>query len=198
MRKLVLFKLVYWYLFVFSKVMKFIKDILLFDLETTGPNPDKDSIIQLSGILLDKDNLLEKSFFSSYVRVSLLEGIISEHAELLNIPFASMQKSPKIYDTIKKFHTQFGSTPLLATHNTANLLFLKNAFKKAIVPFDYNDHILELWTLGYIYTLNYGIRKMPSFHTFLDHFGMKLKNRHDALEKARLSAEIFRKIIKTT
>lgn len=175
--------------------MKFIKDILLFDVETTGSNPDKDSIIQLAGILLDKDNLLEKAYFSSYVRVSLLEGIIAEHAELLNIPFVAMQKSPKIYDTIKKFHKHLGSEAILATHNTTNLLFLKNAFKKALVNFDYNEHVLELWTLGYIYTLNYGLKKMPSFHTFLDHFGIKLKNRHDALEKARASAEIFRKII---
>ena len=44
--------------------MKFIKDILLFQIETTGPNIDRDSIIQLSAVLLDKDNLLEKNFFN--------------------------------------------------------------------------------------------------------------------------------------
>lgn len=179
-------------------IMKFIKDILLFELETTGPNPDKDSVIQLSCILLDKDNLLEKSYFNSYVRVSLLENLITEHAAQLSIPFVTMQKSPKIYDTIKKFHETFGANVLLGTHNISNILFLRNSFKKALIPFDYDSHILELWTLGYIYTLNYGIRKMPSFHTFLDHFGLKQKNRHNALEKCRLSAEIFRKIIKTT
>jgi len=176
--------------------MKFIKDILLFDLETTGPEADKDNIIQLSAILLDKDNLLEKGFFNSYVRVSLLDGTISQHAELLHIPFATMQKSPKIYDAVKKFHQEFGKDALLATHNLNNVLFLRQAFKKAVIPFDYDRHVLELWTLGYIYTLNYGIKKMPTFQTLLDHFRMKRKNRHDALEKTRLAADIFRKIIK--
>jgi DNA polymerase III alpha subunit (gram-positive type) len=109
-----------------------------------------------------------------------------------------MQKSPKIYDTIKKFHDTFGTNLLLATHNISSLIFLKNSFKKAFVPFDYDNHVLELWTLGYIYTLNYGLKKIPTFNTFVDHFRLKQKNRHNALEKARLSAEIFRKIIKET
>lgn len=177
--------------------MKFIKDLLLFDLETTGPDPDKDPIIQLSAILIDKDNLLEKDFFNSYIRVSLLDTTISQHAELLNISFDTLRKSPKIYDTMKRFHDKFGQGQLLATHNTFNVLFLRNAFRKSMIPFDYNNHIIDLWTLGYIYTLNYGLRKMPTFNTFLDHFGLKRKNRRDALETCRLSAEIFRKIIKS-
>jgi DNA polymerase III epsilon subunit-like protein len=175
--------------------MKFIKDILLFQVETTGPDPEKDSIIHLAAILLDKDNLLEKAFFSSYVRVSLLDKTIEEHSQQLNIPFDTMRKSPKIYDAIKKFSATFGTEPLLATHNMNSVLFLRYAFKKAALSFDYDAHILELWTLGYIYTLHYGIKKMPTFTTFLDQFNLKMRGRHNALEKARLAAEMFKKII---
>lgn len=176
--------------------MKFIKDILIIDIETTGPDQDKDNIIQLSAVVLDKDNLLEKNYFNSFVRVSLLDGTITQHADLLNIPFETLRKSPKIYDAVKHFHADLGKNYLLGVHNLDKILFLRSAFKKTGLPWDYDNHVLELWTLGYIYTLNYGIKKMPTFHTFLDHFGLKLKNRSDALERARLSAEIFRKIIK--
>jgi DNA polymerase III alpha subunit (gram-positive type) len=130
--------------------MKFIKDILLFEVNTTGPNPDKDSVLQLAAVLLDKDNLLEKANFNSYVRVSLLEAIITEHAELLNIPFAVMQRSPKIYDTIKKFNATFPKTALLATQNINSLFFLKNSFKKAAISFDFDIRVLDLWTLVHI------------------------------------------------
>jgi hypothetical protein len=78
----------------------------------------------------------------------------------------------------------------------SNLLFLKAAFRKVLVPFDYNLHSLDLWTLGYIYTLNYGLKKMPSFHTFVEYFKLKQKNPSDSMEKVRLEVEIFRKIIK--
>lgn len=176
--------------------MKFIKDILILDIETTGPDIEKDNIIQLAAVVLDKDNLLEKNFYNSYVRVSLLDGTISQHAALLGIPFETLRQSPKIYDVVKHLNNELGSKYLLSVHNMDKLLFLRHAFKKTLVPWPYDNHVLELWTLGYIYTLNYGIKKMPTFHTFVDHFRLKLRNRADALERARLSAEIFRKIIK--
>ena len=176
--------------------MKFIKDILIFDLQTTGFNPDKDNIIQLSAVLLDKDNLLEKDNFNSYVRVSFLDSIIAEHAHMLQIDFERLKKSSKIYDVAKNFSTKFGTDNLLATHNITNLLFLRNAFKKSALKFEFDQHVLELWTLGYIYILNYGLKKMPTFNTLLDHFRMKQLRPFDAMERVRLEAEVFRKIIK--
>lgn len=176
--------------------MKFIKDLLFFELQTTGLDSDKHNIIQLSAVLLDKDNLLEKANFNSYVRVSYLDSVIAEHAKMLHLDFEPLKKSPKIYDVIKQFHTKFGTDLLLATHNLTNVLFLKSAFKKSSVPFDYDPHVVELWTLGYIYTLNYGLRKMPTFNTFLDYFKLEQKKTYDAMEKTRLEVEIFRKIIK--
>jgi len=73
---------------------------------------------------------------------------------------------------------------------------VSRAEQKAAVPFDYDHHIVQLWTLGYIYTLNYGLKKMPSFHTFVDYFKLKQKRPFDSIEKVRLEAEIFRRIIR--
>lgn len=176
--------------------MKFIRDLLFFEMNTTGRDPDKDNIIQLSGILLDKNNLLEKDYFNSYVRVSYLDSVINEHSKLLNIAPEVLKKSPKIYDVAKQFHSKFGNKPLLVTHNLNNVLFLKTGFKKAVVPFDYDSHIIDLWTLGYVYTLNFGLKKMPTFATFMEYFKLKSKNPGDSLEKARLQVEVFKKIIK--
>jgi DNA polymerase III epsilon subunit-like protein len=176
--------------------MKFIKDILFFETQTTGLDTEKDSIIQLSAILLDKDNLLEKGNYNSYIRISYLDSVILEHCKILHTEYETLRKSPKIYDAIKSFYNQFGNDLILGTLNFNNVLFLKNSFKKALVPFDYNQHIIQLWTIGYIYILNYGLKKMPTFHTFVDYFKLKQKHPYDSLEKVRLEAEIFRKIIK--
>ena len=176
--------------------MKFIKDLLFFEIKTTGEDPDKDSVIQLSAILLDKDNLLEKDNFNTYIKISYLDSVINDHAKLLHTDYETLRKSPKIYDAIKNFHKKFGNNLLLSTHGFHHLLFLKNSFKKALVAYDYDHHVIQLWTLGYIYTLNYGLKKMPTFHTFLDNFKLKQKRPFDAMEKVRLEAEIFRRIIK--
>ncbi|MEK7162042.1 MAG: exonuclease domain-containing protein [Patescibacteria group bacterium] len=176
--------------------MRFIKDLLFIEIQSTGLDPDKDSIIQLSAVLLDKDNLLEKNNFNSFIKVSYLDSVINEHAKLLNTSPEVLRKSPKIYDCVKQFHQKFGRNLLLSVHSFQQLLFLKIAFKRAAVPFDYDEHVVQLWTLGYLYTLNYGLKKMPTFNTFLDYFKLKQKYPYDAMEKVRLEAEIFRKIIK--
>lgn len=175
--------------------MKFIKDILLFQIETTGQDVERDTIIQLSAVLLDKDNLLEKNFFNSYVKATFLDNTLAQHAEMLNIPFETLHKSPKLNVVIKDFTTQFGSTPLLSTHTVTNVQFLRQAFKKTFVPYEYDSHVLDLWSLGYVYTLHYGLKKMPTMETLFQHFNLKFTNRHNALEKARLAAEVFRKIV---
>ena len=175
--------------------MKFIKDILLFQIETTGQNIDRDSIIQLSAVLLDKDNLLEKNFFNSYIKVSFLDNTIAQHAELLKIPFETLQKSPKIHDVIREFTAKLGTNALLASHSVTNVQFLRQAFKKTFLPYEYDSHVIDLWTLGYIYTLHYGVKKMPTMQTLFQHFNLKQTNPHDALEKARLSSEVFRRIV---
>lgn len=175
--------------------MKFIKDILLFQIETTGPDIDRDSLIQLSAVLLDKDNLLEKNFFNSYVKVSFLDNTITQHADLLKVPFAVLQKSPKLHEVIKNFVAKFGTSPLLATHSVLNVQFLRQAFKKTFIPYEYDSHALDIWSLGYVYTLHYGLKKMPTMQTLFQHFNLKQKNPHDALEKARLSSEVFKKIV---
>lgn len=179
-----------------TSFMKFIKDLLFFEVTTTGHDPDKDSIVQLSGILLDRDNLLEKDNFNAFIRVSYLDSVINEHAKLLHTDYQTLRQSPKVYDAIKKFRQHFGIDFFLATHNFNNLLFLKNAFKKAALTFDYDRHAIQIWTLGYIYTLNYGLKKMPSFNTLVDYFGLKQKRPFDSMEKVRLEAEIFRRIIR--
>ena len=177
--------------------MKFLKDLLFFEVQTTGPDLDKDSVIQLAAVLLDKDNLLEKDNFTSYVRVSYLDSIIHAHAKMMDIDDEALRKSPKVYEAVKKFSQKFSPEALLATHSMDNILFLKGAFKKAAVTFNYDTkHAVLLWSLGYVYLLNYGLKKMPSLHTFLDYFKLKQKKPNDALEKVRLEAEIFRKIIK--
>lgn len=176
--------------------MKLIKDILIFQIETTGNDVERDHIIQLSAVLLDKDSLLEKNYFNSYVKVSFLDGTVQNHANHLGITFEELRKSPKITEVIKNFVATFGYEPLLATQSVPNYLFLKQAFKKTLTPFNYDRHLLDVWSLSYIYIIHYGIKKIPTLDTMATHFNIKPTRHNDALAKARLTAEVFKRIIK--
>lgn len=175
--------------------MKLIKDLLVLHLETTGTDPDRDHVIQLSAVLLDKDSLLEKNFFNSYVKVSFLDGTLQKHSQQLGISFEQLRKSPKITEVIKTFVNDFGYEPLLATNSVQSYLFLRAAFKKTLLPFKYDRHLVDIWSLGYIYALHIGIKKMPTLTTLADHFNIKISLSADGLEKARTTAAVLKKII---
>lgn len=176
--------------------MKFIKDILIVHCETTGSDPDKDAVIQIGAVLLDKDNLLEKQFFNSYIKTSFIDSTLRQHADYLHVPFEIVRASHNLSENVRKFATAFPEQPMIATHGINNFLFLKQAFKKSRVAFDFPAQALDLWSLGYIYTLHYGIKKMPTQDTLRTHFNITIKNRTNALDRARASAEIFRRITK--
>lgn len=175
--------------------MKLIKDLLVLHVETTGTDPDRDHIIQLSAILLDKDSLLEKNNFNSYVKVSFLDGTLQKHSDQLGISFDQLRKSSKITEVIKDFVTEFGYEPLLATNSVQGYLFLRAAFKKSLTAFKYDRHLVDIWSLGYIYALHIGIKKMPTLTTLADHFNIQISNSADGLEKARATAAVLKRII---
>lgn len=176
--------------------MKFIKDLLIIEIETTGPDSERDAVIQLSALVLDRDNLLEKGVFNTYVRTSLLEKTLRGHAEILEIPFEVMQKSPKANDAVKKIMDAVDLNATLTLQTVRSLFFLRALFKKANVLFPADPHVFELWTLEYMASQSLGLKKIPTLQTFKDHYGLKVKNPHNALERARLEAEVLRRIIK--
>lgn len=173
--------------------MRLIKDLLVFHLETTGPDPERDHIIQIAAVLLDKDSLLEKNFQNWFVKVSFLDGTIQKHSQQLGISFDELRQSPKITEVIKEFINAFGYEPLLATNSITSLLFLRNAFKKSLQQFKYDKHVLDIWSLSYIYALHIGIKKIPSLTTLATHFNLPVAR--TGLDKARTTAQILRKII---
>lgn len=177
--------------------MKFIKDLLIVEIETTGDDSDKDPIIQLAGLLLDKDNLLEKGIFNSYIRTSLLEGTLREQGKRLGVDLSVMRSSPKHLEAMKKFAETFKHPVTLTLQNVKHFLFLRNAFKKVSLPFPFDYQMFELWTIEYLYCQRLGYKKIPTLDTLIDYYKLPVKNYYNALERARLEAEVLRRILKS-
>lgn len=176
--------------------MKFARDILIIDIETTGPNPNKDFPLQLSAVLLDKDNLLEKDNFNSYIRHTFSQSTNDRIALLLGISKDNWMKAPSTKAVLTSFAEQFPYSVTLASHNVINLAFLQEAFRRTSVPYEYDYHILELWTLGYFYLSKQNIKKIPTAETVGTHFKLQKQKEHDALASCRFHAEILRRLIK--
>ena len=175
--------------------MKFIRDILLIDCEMTGVNPRKDFMLQLSAILLDKDNLLEKGHFDTYIKHSFAQTTNDQVIQTLGISKEQLFRSPNLREVITAFNQKFSYNVTIATHNIYNVLFLQEAFTKCGIPYEYDYHILELWTLGYAFLARQNIKKVPTAETLGIYFHVKKEREHNALINARFLAEIVRKLL---
>ena len=175
--------------------MKFARDLLLIDIETTGPNPEKDFPIQLAAVLLDRDNLLEKLAFNTYIKHPFSQTTNDRIVETLGIPKETWMRSPNLKTVVTEFKSVFQHSVTIASQNIVNVNFLKESFKRAGVSYEFDYHILELWTIGYLYMAKQNIRKLPTAETVAELFKLTREKDHDALANCRFHADILRKLV---
>ena len=176
--------------------MKFARDLLLIDLKTTGPDFHKDLPLQLSAVLLDKDNLLEKSYFNSYIKHYFSQSTNDRIVQILGINKDIWMASPNLKTVLTKFQEQFPFNVIISSHNITNVNFLREAFHRANLSYEYDYHILELWSLGFFFLAKQNIKKVPTAETLGSYFKLRLENPNDALSTSRYLAEILRKLAK--
>ncbi len=176
--------------------MKFARDILLIDLETTGPDPSKDFPLQLSAVLLDKDNLLEKQSFNSYIKHPFSQTTNDRIVHTLGIAKEDYFKAPALKYVIGKFKESFPYNVTLASQNLININFFTEAFRRTGTVYEYDYHVLELWTLGYFFLSRQNIKKIPTAQTVGTYFKLQRTKEHDALVNCRYLADILRNLAK--
>lgn len=175
--------------------MKFARDILLIDIESTGINPEKDFPLQLSAVLLDKDNLLEKGSFNSYIKHPFSQTTNDRIVQTLGIPKEQWMKAPNLKTVLKEFTAKFPYNVTIATHNIMNIMMLQEAFRRVGIEYEYDYHVLELWTLGYMYLSKQNMKKIPTAQTVGNYLKLNRERDHDAFVNARFLADIFRKLV---
>jgi DNA polymerase III alpha subunit (gram-positive type) len=175
--------------------MKFARDILLIDIETTGNNPQKDFALQISGLLLDKDNLLEKDTFSTYIRHPFSQSTNDRIVQTLGITKEQWMKSPSEKEAIQAFTARFPLNVTLATQNITNILFLKEMYQQVRIPYEFDYHIIELWTLAHVFFARQNLKKIPTAETLATHFKIPRGREHNSADTCKLLAELFRRIL---
>jgi DNA polymerase III alpha subunit (gram-positive type) len=176
--------------------MKFARDILLLDMETTGINPEKDFVLQLSAVLLDRDNLLEVNNFNSYIRHPFSQTTNDKIVQTLGITKEAWFKAPNLKEAITSFNSRFSYNLTIASQNIINVNFLQAAYTKTGLAYEFDYHIFELWTFEYLFLCRQNIKKIPTASTVASFFNLKKEKEHDAFVNCRYLADIFRKLVK--
>ncbi len=174
--------------------MKFVRDILIVGVQATGPNVERDFPLQIAAVQLDKDNLIEKKWFSSYVRHPFSQATNDRIVQTLGIQKENWLRAPRLPEVIESFRKTFPYSLTIASHNYESVEFLKDAFRRTGKEYEYDGHVLDLWTLGYWLLCKQGIKKIPTADTLAPYLKFTRDNQNNALVSSRFFADVLRKL----
>lgn len=182
----------------------FKKDLLLIDLEMTGLVPNKHEIVQLSAVLLDKKTLKEKTWFNAYIKPKKWKSRDLESMQVNGLTWELLKEAPDLRVVLKSFSQKFKPKEVILA-NYGGLLdftFLKEAYAKSGVKWNFDYHYFNLWCVFYWeLARSNSLKNAKQFAGFkLDElvkkFNIKIQGaRHDALTDCRLEAEVLRKMV---
>lgn len=170
------------------------KRLLLIDLETTGLDPQRDSVVQIASCLLAKEDLREERWFESLVRPETT--MVEDAREIHGLSDNELAAAPSLAEAIDRFARYAPSDAIVCGHNVGfDVSFLKQAYSRLgrDYPFDY--HTVDIWSLAFFVL---GAEGVPSGSFTLNKlcalYGIPRGREHDALEDVRASATVLRQL----
>ena len=157
-------------------------ELIVFDLETTGTNPERDKIIEIGAVKLRGLEIVDK--FD--VLVDPEEPLTEFITGLTHITDDMLAGAPKEPEAIKSFLEFCGDSPVLIAHNAAfDTGFIREALKRNRLKLDYTS----------VDTVNMSRIMLPDtenhkLNTLADYYGLTF-NHHRGDEDSRVLAEIF-------
>lgn len=162
------------------------RDIVVYDLETTGLDPESCEIIEIGAIKIEKGKITKK--FSTFVKPLLP---IPESATKINhITDDMVENAPKIEDVIIDFY-KFSKDCIISGYNNTEFdnKFLRKAYQKVNLPFE-NDN-LDVMLLAKSKHLK---TKNSKLSTVANALGIDLTGAHRAYNDAFATAKILLKL----
>lgn len=162
------------------------RTIVVFDVETTGLNPEIDQIIELGAVKIERGNIIEK--FSTFVRPTI--EIPYEVTELTHITNDMVADAPDIEDVIKQFY-DFSKDCVLCGHNIINfdIKFIRRFGDLQNLEFD--NAIID--TLNEVRVSHLKISRF-NLGTVTKALGIELKGAHRAWNDAFATAQVLLKL----
>jgi len=180
----------------------FDRDLLVFDVETTGVNPREHQIVSIGALLLDRTTLDPVKSMSTLVQL-LPEAFARANPKSMQIhglTLSQLEVAPTPAEVVTQFLDTFGADVYFCGWNVCfDTQFLRALFDQAgrLQDFDtFPYHRLDLWSLLELAWVR-GLLQAPpdSLSIACGLFGIPRSSVHDAMEDARVSAMVLRKTV---
>lgn len=170
-----------------SELMK-IKKFVVVDLETTGLDKNRDHIIEIGAVKIEKEKMTEK--FSTFVSCPI--SLPAEIVALTGITENDLKDAPAIEDALKSLREFMRGSTLVAHNLLFDFSFLRNwGFWCGV---DFNEFEKDaLDTVELLKEILKGEVENYKLSTLAKYFGIEFTH-HRAINDAEATAEIFIKL----
>ena len=161
----------------------------VFDTETTGLQPSAgDEIIQIGAARIVNNRLLRQEIFDQLVDPE--RPLKPESIQIHGITEDMLRGKPKIDVVLPAFH-EFCADTVLIAHNAAfDMRFLQ--LKEARTGVRFTQPVLDTLLLSAVVHPHQESHKLDDI---LDRLGIYIDSRHNALDDALVTAEVFLKLV---
>jgi len=180
----------------------FDRDLLVFDVETTGANPRIHQIASFGALLLNRTTLDAVASMSTLVQATpeALARADPRSMEIHGIAPSRLATAPAAGEVVARFLDTFGTNFYFCGWNICfDTQFLAALFEQAGRRQDFDAfryHRLDLWSLVELAWLRGLIPDPPESLSRVCHvFGLQRQHVHDSLEDSRIAAEVLRKTL---
>lgn len=172
---------------VYNPMLKTLDDeFVVFDIETTGFNPQTDEIIEIGAVKIKNYQIIDR--FS--VLINPNKEISVEIEKLTGITNDLVKDRETIDVILPKFLDFVGNATLVAHNAKFDTSFIREKAKKINLQYNYSivDTLpLARWLLPEL--------KKHKLNIIAEHLGVSLENHHRAVDDAEATAKIFLKFL---
>lgn len=161
-------------------------DYVVFDVETTGLDSNKDEIIEIGACKIKNSKIVE--VFSTFVKPS--KKIPTEITQLTGITDEMVSDAPTINYVLPDFYKFCYGATIVAHNLSFDMGFIQNVAKR--FSYNFNNNTMDTLEMA---RKKLGGLKNYKLGTIVEHLGVVLENAHRAVNDATATAKVFIKLM---
>jgi len=178
----------------------FARDLLVLDVETTGPDSQLHEVVEVGAVLLNRSTLQPLKRFQSLVRPERFHNADPRSLRIHGLSAEKLANAPRPDEVVGRFVEELGLEYIFCAWNVGfDTQFLRSLFRSAgrLEEFNRIDyHKVDLWSLLELaWVLGFCPEEPKSLTDVCRMFHIERADVHGALQDALIAAEVLRATI---